>query len=258
MVKHAELELIPLYAVGALSGEEKRKLEEHLAGGCELCEAELAQFQETVNRLPYGLTAPTLPADMKERIRAKVEAVDAQKPSRIRWASVLQLAAVAALFVIAASLYWKQNNLLMEREKQLETLDAQRQAELRDLELKLEQQKKEIGWLRDPSVQLALLTGAEPNSKGKMVWNPTLSQGIFYANALPQLAQQKTYELWVIGKNGPVAAGVFAPDQQGSVVLTITRISEPAEGKLQFAVTIEPAGGVSKPTGSIIMAGTPL
>ena len=37
MFEHQFLHDLPLYAVGALSGEEERSLEQHLSAGCEIC-----------------------------------------------------------------------------------------------------------------------------------------------------------------------------------------------------------------------------
>jgi len=43
-----------------------------------------------------------------------------------------------------------------------------------------------------------------------------------------------------------------------SYKIIVSRIQGTAEGSLQFAVTIEPAGGVPQPTGSMVLAGKPL
>ncbi|HJZ13102.1 MAG TPA: anti-sigma factor, partial [Acidobacteriota bacterium] len=67
----------------------------------------------------------------------------------------------------------------------------------------------------------------------------------------------KSYQLWAIGNQGPVSAGVFAPDIAGSAVITIFMVKE-TESVLQFAVTIEPKGGVPQPTGSMVLAGKPI
>src|SRR5262249_24794780 len=144
------------------------------------------------------------------------------------------IAAMIALAVVATVLYVQRNDAFYQREKAI--ADAQKQ---------LRQQQQEINWLRDPSVQLAMLTGlaSAPQANGKMLWNPRVDRGMFYVNSLPPLAKEKSYQLWVIGSGGPVSAGVFDVGPQGSAVVTITRISSPATGNLQFAVTIEPRGG---------------
>ena len=222
-------------------------------------------FQETGARLPYALSNVPLPAEFKEKLWKRLKS-DAPPTGVVPPAEVvppaadvppaarrhpriwlpLSLAALLALFAIGL---WRTRAQISERDTQIAALEQQ-----------LTQQKQEIAWLRDPSVQLALLSGVNPapDAKGKMVWNPTVSRGIFYASSLPDLSEGKDYQLWVIGNAGPVSAGVFSPNQQGNAVITISRIEGTAQGALQFAVTIEPRGGVPQPTGSMILAGKPL
>lgn len=247
MFEHEFLQLVPVYALGALGGAEKRKFEEHLGQGCEICQPELIIFEETVHRLPYALQDQKIPADLKQKLKSRIEKL--WEPKAVSRTAVVRIAAIIALVVIAATLTWRQSSLLQQRERQIA-----------DLEKKLGKQNQEIGWLRDPSVQLAMLTGLAPapGAKGKIVWNQAVAKGIFYADSLPPLSSGKSYQLWVIGNKGPVSAGVFDPDQRGAVVLTITRIAGPAEGSLQFAVTIEPRGGLPQPTGAMILAGKAL
>jgi Anti-sigma-K factor rskA, C-terminal len=162
---------------------------------------------------------------------------------------LFSLAAVLVLATIGAAWFLQLNEQLTQRKR-----------ELSELQQLLLQQRKEIDWLRDPSVQLALLTGMNsvPQAKGKMLWNPQAARGMFYVNLLPPLSAEKSYQLWVIGNKGPVSAGVFYPNSEGTAVVTISRIEGRADGALQFAVTIEPRGGVPQPTGSMVLAGKAL
>jgi anti-sigma-K factor RskA len=118
-------------------------------------------------------------------------------------------------------------------------------------------QQQEIEWLRDPSVQFALLAGMDPQpqANARMIWNPSESRGMLYVNRLQPLPSEKDYQLWVIGNQGPVSAGIFSPNERGNAVITISPIYQSPTGSLQFAVTIEPKGGVPQPTGSMILAG---
>jgi anti-sigma-K factor RskA len=248
MLKHEFLESIPLYALGVLSGKEKEQMIAHMEQGCDICEPELRLFQETEDRLPYALPNSPLPAALKEKIWNRIQ----EEPQTIHretpW-NVFAAAAVIILAILGGWFNWQTSQQLKQSNQAL--------VELRNL---LNEQKKEIEWLRDPSVQLALLTGLDPVSKakGKMLWNPQFSRGMFYVSLLPPVSAEKSYQLWVIGSRGPVSAGVFYPNSQGSAVVTISRIAGKADGALQFAVTIEPRGGVTQPTGSMVLAGKSL
>jgi anti-sigma-K factor RskA len=247
MFEHDFLQLVPLSAAGALSGEDKEAFERHMAQGCEICEAELRIYQETAAMLPFALSNRPLPKGLKAKISTRIE-LEAPRQKRFDWNRTLSLAAAIAFFALAASIVWWQDHELKLK-----------QGEISELTTALKQQKQEIAWLRDPSVQLALLTGLQPapGAKGKMLWNPSQSKGIFYANWLPALPPGKSYQLWVIGKGGPVSAGVFDPNAGGSAVVTVSDVAFRG-GALQFAVTIEPRGGLPKPSGEMVLAGKPL
>jgi len=245
MFEHEYLESIPLYALGALTGAEKDRLERHLQQGCEICEPELVIFCETAVRLPYALPQRRLQPEVKEKLRQRLEP---GASSRFNWKPAMLAAASIAFIILTGAFFWKQNRELLQRKSEI--------AQFRKV---LRVQKQEIEWLRDPSVQLALLTGMQPApaAKAKMLWSPNASKGIFYCDWLPPLPAGKSYQLWVIGAHGPVSAGVFDPDPRGSAVVTVSRVSFRG-GALQFAVTIEPRGGVPQPTGSMVLAGKPL
>jgi anti-sigma-K factor RskA len=247
MIDHEFLQYVAGYAVGALTETETRRLEEHLKEGCDLCEPELRIFQETLLRLPYGLPNKAVPSALKEKVRAKLRREGVFSPS-INWNRTVAVAAAASFLILIGSSFWQQKNAVLEREREIAAIQTI-----------LQDQREEIAWLRDPSVQLALLTGLAPapQAKGRMLFSPAASRGIFYADSLPPLGPKKSYQLWVIGGKGPVSAGVFSPDPRGSAVIRISPV-ERAGGALQFAVTIEPRGGVPQPTGSMVLAGKPL
>lgn len=247
MFEHEFLQKVPLYAAGALNKAEREEFESHLSDGCELCESELRIYEETAAMLPFALPNRALPAGLKQKILARIES-EAPAAKKLDWKRSVAVAAAIAIFTLAASIIWWQD-------QQLKRV----QSEVASLEKNLRLQKQEIAWLRDPSVQLALLTGLQPapGAKGRMLWNPAQSKGIFYANWLPPLPAGKSYQLWVIGANGPVSAGVFDPSAGGSAVVTISQIAFRG-GALQFAVTIEPRGGLPKPSGAMVLTGKPL
>ena len=72
-------ELAPLYAVGALRGEELQEFEVHLEQGCENCRAEVDSFSHVAVELAYSCDPQTPSAQLRERVIAKV-AEQAQTP----------------------------------------------------------------------------------------------------------------------------------------------------------------------------------
>src|SRR5262245_57267308 len=262
MFEHEYFEYLAGYALGVLTPAEQKKIEEHLRDGCDLCEPELRVLNATTERLPNGLPPVSLPDGLKARVKdrlqkeglleAQAKPVVQEREHRFSWLAIAALL-VAAL---AAGLFWNSHLKLKEEAKKV----AEKEAQIAQLEKTLKDKDAEIGWLRDPGVQLAMLTGLAEAShaKGKMIWHPTEHKGIFYVESLPQLEQTKAYQLWVIGAHGPVSAGVFDTDKRGAAVVTISRIQGSVDGSLQFAVTIERAGGVPKPTTNPILIGKPI
>jgi anti-sigma-K factor RskA len=72
---------------------------------------------------------------------------------------------------------------------------------------------------------------------------------------LPPAPPKKVYELWWIGaRSGPIKAALFVPGNRGTI--TIGSDAPPqGEQMLASAVTLEPAGGVAKPTGAMYLKG---
>jgi anti-sigma-K factor RskA len=88
-----------------------------------------------------------------------------------------------------------------------------------------------------------------------MLVNAGERRALLHVFGVPPLPEEKVYELWwITEKSGPVEAGLFRPDEAG---LSQIRAVLPADlGNIQAAaVTVEPAGGVPKPTGPIVLYG---
>jgi len=78
-----------------------------------------------------------------------------------------------------------------------------------------------------------------------LVWSGELASAALIADDLPQLPDDKVYELWYINESGARPAGIFTVDASGTVAQVL-------EGDMQtgdmVGVTVEPAGGSESPT----------
>ena len=61
-------EQLALYALGALSQQEARAVEHHLAEDCEVCASELQQFESVVEALGFSAEPATPPAGVREKL----------------------------------------------------------------------------------------------------------------------------------------------------------------------------------------------
>lgn len=92
------------------------------------------------------------------------------------------------------------------------------------------------------------------NSAGRVLWNRQQDSAIFYGINLPEIPEDKIYQLWAIIDSKPVSCGIFGVDQSGEGKLEITNLKD-SRNIQKFAVTLEPAGGVPAPTGDMYLAG---
>ncbi|MCH8127687.1 anti-sigma factor [candidate division KSB1 bacterium] len=79
-------------------------------------------------------------------------------------------------------------------------------------------------------------------------------QAVFYGFNLAAIPSDKDYQLWMLKGNQPISAGVFTPDADGNAISEFTTIPDD-ENISAFAVTLEPKGGVSQPTGEMYLIG---
>lgn len=228
------------YALDALPADERAFFERHL-NVCDACRREVSELIETASRL--GNTAAVAPPpDLRARILAEADvnrqlAPDSPRifttPSRQRLRSrmLAGVAACLALGVIAMSgVIVNLNDQL--REAQVAAADDERIVAV-------------LGATDLKTVELKMGTGAP----GRFLFSPAKDEGVLVASGIADPGENKTYELWLIHDGTPVPAGLFKPDEDGTAVAAVDGIIRGAE---LVAITVEPAGGSKRPTGSIL------
>ena len=215
------------YALDALSEDETREYEDHLAT-CERCRAELAQLGGAVSALAFAVDSPVPPEALRIRI---LETARAERPNvvplRRRWvgatAAVAAVAAVAAigLGIWAASLS--------------HSLDQERSARQNVEQL-----------LANPNATRKPVSG---KATGTLVVSPS-GQAALIVSRLPEAPSGKTYEAWVIAGGKPQRAGTF--EGGGETSLVSLERSVPKGAKV--AVTLERKPGTDQPTSEILLS----
>jgi anti-sigma-K factor RskA len=103
--------------------------------------------------------------------------------------------------------------------------------------------------------QVAALTGPQPTTPpaaGWIVWSPSKHRGFMVVHFLPALPAGKTYQLWGIAGQQALSARVFAVDTVGHVALMVSAAVARPE---RFEITVEPSGGVTVPSGPVVLHG---
>jgi len=287
---HEELKQdLSLFALGALTAEESQELERHLAEGCDECEGEIQHWREVVELMPLVADVEAPPGLRDELMRrvadgastAEAPARRAQViPLRRRWMPIAL--AAAALLLIAYGITREadlRSRLTSQQEAvaQLRTaLDrastnlaqgevelkrardvlAERERDASSLRAALAAAEQSLSLLHQPGLNLVRLKqtpDAKP-AEGHVLISPS-GKALFYAFDLAPLPEGKVYELWwITEKEGPVNAGLFRLDE-GGLGQVEAAVPTTAGAIKAAAVTIEPEGGVPKPTGPMVLLG---
>ena len=289
---HAEIkDLLPLKAVSRLEGEEARAVDEHLAARCEECEHELASFNEALaamaiveggddgpsdrvwRRLQARLDAArdhSQPPSVANRPRQRIEDQSAREPSRRRGLAMLGSAAAAAVVAIAVSSIFFTSRLrsvtsdtsneiaalsarVMEVQRNLDTTGDQ----LAALQAKVTQTTDLTLASLGSDARVVRLAGlaAAPSAEGTVALSREKGTAMLEVSGLPPTPGNKVYEVWWIGeKQGPLKAGLFEPSYHGATIVSL-ELPPPGETLLASAITLEPSGGVEKPSGAVYLKG---
>ncbi|MGD0117288.1 MAG: anti-sigma factor [Candidatus Binatus sp.] len=286
---HAEIkDLLPLKALSRLEGEEARAVDEHLATGCDECQRELASFNEALaamaivesgsdgasdpvwTHLQARLDAVRDESQIADRPPRRIEDWSMRQSSRGRGFAILGSAAAAALVAIAVSYALVTSRIrnitagtsndiaalttrVIEMQRNLDTTGDQ----LAALQAKVAQTTDLTLASLGPDARVVRLAGlpASPSANGTVALSSSQGSAMLAVSGLPPTPDDKQYEVWWIGKKqGPLRAGVFDPLNQGATIVSLDP-PPPGEVVLASAITLEPRGGVDKPTGAMYLKG---
>lgn len=253
-------ELAALQALGIPLGSEAAEFARHLAE-CDVCAALVAEDRLAATSLAVDVPAVRPRPEIRERIlreiretrddRREGETGDVRRPLFPRWA----LALAAALAI--AFLLWDDARLRRDRED-LRSQTADLSGRLTSAQQGLARRDLQVRVLESDDVRVLFLGGKapQPDARAKVFWSDRAKRGVLVAGNLVPLPAGKQYELWVFSKGKPVPAGVFDADTSGRALVESPDLSA-IDSAENFAVTVEPTGGVPAPTGPIVLLGTP-
>jgi anti-sigma-K factor RskA len=243
---------LALYALDALRGDDRAKLDQHLTT-CAACRLELEQLRADTALLAMSAVGPRAPQRARQRlldaVAREVRAPLTHDVARRPWWEWLGWAATAAVIVFALSL-WQQNTMLRSTLASASARQAESARQLEEL-------RKIAAPIIEPEAQRVTLvaTKTPPQPQGKAFYLRSRNSLVFLASNMPALPPQKVYELWLIPTSGsPVPAGVFKPDAHGSGSVVNPPLPAGLEAKA-FAITIENESGSLTPTSPILMSG---
>jgi hypothetical protein len=246
-------ELVAALAAGMGLGADAAELDRVLAEGCAPCEELRADLHAAAAALAAGTRPVPPPPELRERILGSLgpSRAPARPPSGVAWRV---LAAAAALLLVAVGL---DDARLRRAREDLRSRSADLAGRLQSAQAQLAERALRARVLESDDVQMMLLGGAgsQPGARGRVFWSPRARRGVLVAASLAALPADRQYELWVFLKGKPVNAGVFDVDASGRALFESAGFPEPEAQN--FAVTVEPRGGVPAPTGPVVLVGSP-
>lgn len=251
-------ELLPFYALDALTDEERELVESYLAEHPE-ARQQIDDLHSGASALPYGI-APLEPSRRaKESLMARVNAdaaaraapvQAARQPSpRPRFGNLFQafsLGAAVVAIVWAVLLNVQVLRLQKEISGLHETLAAQSNS--------LEQIIANLPASPPSNVITVSLKGTnvQPDAHGQLIADPKEQTAVLIVAGLPKLEANKTYQVWLINGGKPVSAGLLTVDENGQGVVIVTS-SESISSFKSLGISVEPQGGSPQPTGDIVV-----
>ncbi len=231
-------DVLVAYTLGALSPEEAAAFEAQL--DTPAIQAAHAAYRDTVEALNLAPPLRTPPPELKTRLMARLDEADRAparptlvsrsqqeaarpRPRLLVWRRLSPWLAAAAMLVVSFGLgvrVWQQ------------------QAQLAQLQAVL------------TKPQMVAMEAGEvaPQAQGRFYLAPESNRAVLIVAEMPRLSQDKTYQLWLVGKddvrdNG----GTFRVDSQGYGTFLVSA-PRPLRDYKRIGVTTEPAGGSPGPT----------
>jgi anti-sigma-K factor RskA len=240
MVHDDYKEMIPAHALSTLDGADERALHEHLES-CAECRRDLDEWQAVAASLALNADPLEPSADVRRKLLTQIQSesvsnvVPLARTQRNLWTSLGSLGQIAAVIlfaalIIAVIVLWQQNR-------------------------RLRQENEVVKIVSSPYTHLKTMNGTAeaPSATARIIMDGE-GHALVVTNRLPQPPDGKEYQLWIINpRKAPIPGKTFSTDRAGKGVVVQDRIGEVEQEYGVFAVTLEPAGGVSSPTGAIYL-----
>lgn len=118
--------------------------------------------------------------------------------------------------------------------------------------------------LNEKNAMMTMMTGSDVKTVplvsqsarplGRVMWNHASNDWIVVTHGVRQPREGMTYQLWLVTDYARISAGTFRPDKDGKAMMHAKQ-ALPRDALRSIAITEEPMGGVTSPTGPTIAAG---
>lgn len=245
-------ELVALAALGPLSGEEGAEYARLLEEGCSECERLVPELSLAATALAASAPRMEPRPGLRDEILASI---GPSRPSARRSSPVAAWAFAAAAALLFGIVLYDDARLRREREE-LRSQNSALAGRLESSRTELSRRDLRARVLESDDVRMLFLggQGPQPKARGRVFWSEGAKRGVLVAGNLAPLPPDRQYQLWVFVEGKPVDAGVFDADAEGRALFESKDLAAIRSAE-NFAVTVEPRGGLRQPSGPIVLLG---
>ncbi len=285
MAAHQEkyLEYSATYTLGALDGDELSEFTAHLKSGCAICTAEIGLLTEIAALMPTALRPLMVSPDLSERVlfnaqlakvakahfeeapseaeetpQAKVKDAPKEKRRAGKSSWIGYALAAAVLFMLAgfAVYVYRLSMTINDNSDYI----ASQKAQIRRLWDDLDRRETVLKVMGARNIEIVKMAGLKADSAayGTIFMDPEKKVAVLHIANLPLLPQDKEYQLWLFKQQKKVSAGTFSlsEDWERETFYSVTPFDVSDRREIDsVAVTSEPKGGASQPTGETYLLG---
>lgn len=250
--------ILESYSIGAVSPQEKQEVE-CMAHIYPEIRAELDKIMLSLEDLAITQKMSP-PPGLKEKIFSEIRKHDGQSSgpkilpikasNNFQSFNRLLAAACVVMAFSMVALYFYQTSNAVDLSKKLkfanETI-SQHEFTIAKLEEKKKYSDGEIAMFRNPDFKTVFLKSTNNKPKDALAivcCNPKNKQTVIAIESLPQPPVQMQYQLWAMVDGKPVDMGMIPSDSLAQGFFAVKNI----DNAQAFAITLEKAGGNSKPT----------
>ena len=245
-------ELASLAALGTLVGGEGVEYARLLEEGCPECERLLPELRQAAAAL--AVSAP--PLAPRPGLRGEILAsLGPSRPAARRPSPAAPWAFAAAAALLFGIVLYDDARLRREREE-LRAENSELAGKVESSRAELSRRDLRARVLESDDVRMLFLggQGPQPKARARVFWSEGAKRGVLVAGNLAPLPPDRQYQLWVFVDGKPVDAGVFDADAAGRALFESRDLAAVRSAE-NFAVTVEPRGGLPQPSGPIVLLG---
>ena len=185
---------------------------------------------------------------IEEPILAKATPVESKVVTLSPWKNFAVAASIVAVLATGIAIYFAGKFYDTEEKFTALLQDQQVMADnLNQVKLEFEETDSRLDRLVAGDFKRVQMIGEtlpmQKDAKVDVFWDQRAQEVFVAVNTLNSLSAEFDYQLWAIGKDGPVGIGLVNPGEK----FTLQQMQAVAEAGA-FAITIEPKGGSKSPT----------